>query len=70
MILAHRLTPKKWLLAEMPGCAQVAPRKTDLMRAARLRFVFLELISQCLVISHMIRAKDVKPDSASMPGQV
>lgn len=70
MVLAHRLTPKKSPVAETLGCAQVTPRKTNTMRAARLCFVFMVLLSQYLLISHMIRANDVKPDPVSMPGQV
>jgi len=68
MALACSFTSKKLLWAE-PGRVQVTPRKTTIMRAAGLCFGFMELVSQYLVISHVIMAKDVKLDSVSTPGQ-
>lgn len=67
MVLACSFIPKKLFWAETPGRAQVTPRKTNIVKAPRLCFDFMELVSQYLVFSHMIMAKDVKLDSVSMP---
>lgn len=70
MVLACSFTLKKLFWAETSGRAWVTPRKTNIMRAVGLCSGFTKLVRQYLVISHMIKAKNVKLDSVSMPVQI